>query len=113
MQTVILKLDARKMKNPDLDILTILPERVEEITNEAVYDNGYDYLSGTEIGIWLAAEDAADAAEMLLQLIQAEQFAENDLSAIAEIYISEQDSAPIADCSLFYPADESEYASEV
>lgn len=103
MQTVIIKLDARKLKNPDLDILSLLPERVEQITGDAVYDNGYDYLSRSEIGIWLAAENAADAAEMLLQLIQTEQFAENDLSETAEIYISEQDSAPLDACTCIYP----------
>ena len=106
MQTIIVKLDATKMQNPDLDILTLLPARVEEITGGAVSDNGYDYLSGTELGIWLAAENAADAAEMLLQLMQSEQFAGNDLSETAEIYISEQDSAPLADCTCIYPAAE-------
>lgn len=108
MQTIIVKLDAEKMENPDLDILTLLPARAEEVSGGLLTDNGYDYLSGSELGIWLAANQARDAAEMLLQLLQAEQFAGNDLSKTAEIYISEQDSAPLEDCRMIYPEDKTE-----
>ena len=47
------------MNNPDLDIRYVLPERIEEYTNNLVKDNGYDYLSNTELGVWLETDDSA------------------------------------------------------
>jgi hypothetical protein len=58
MQTIIIVLDSTKMSNPDLDICYSLPDRIEFLTDGRVRDNGYDYLPGTEIGIWLETEDA-------------------------------------------------------
>ena len=103
MQTIIVKLDSRKLKNPDLDILYDLPERIEQVTNEAVNDNGYDYLSRAMLGIWLAAEDAEQGAAQVLQLLKTETFSGNNLSETAEIYISEKETAALKDCRKVYP----------
>lgn len=103
METIIIKLDSEKLKNPDLDILNMLPERIEEYTNENVTDNGYDYLSDTEIAIWLAADSAKDRYKNVVELIKNEKFSNNDLSKTAEIYISEKDTADIDDCKIVYP----------
>jgi len=53
MKTVIIKLDSAKMSNPDLDIRCNLPERIEKLSNGTVRENDFDYISGTELGIWL------------------------------------------------------------
>ena len=104
MQTIIIVLNAEKMENPDLDIRYSLPDRIAEYTGNQVTDNGYDFLSGSELGIWLETEDAARGAEQAAALLRSERFSENDLSQIAEIYISEDDSAPIENCRRVYPA---------
>lgn len=49
METIIVKLDSKKLDNPDLDIIYCLPDRLEEYSNMKIRDNGYDYLSDTEI----------------------------------------------------------------
>ena len=103
MQTIVIVLYAQKMQNPDLDIRYALPERIEAYTNHQVQDNGYDYLSGTALGIWLAAEDSAKSAEQIIQLIKTETFSENDLSETAEIYISEKTCAAWENCHKIYP----------
>lgn len=90
MQTIIIVLHAERMPNPDLDIRYTLPERIEEYTNHQVTDNGYDYLSNTELGLWLETDDAVNNAEKIIQLISTERFLENDLSQTAEIYISDE-----------------------
>lgn len=61
MQTIIIKLDSQKLDNPDLDMRYTIPDYIENYTNKQITDNGYDYVneSGTELAIWLAAEDAA------------------------------------------------------
>ena len=65
MHTIVIVLDAVKMENPDLDIRYTLPERIEEYTNNQVNDNGYDYLSDTELGLWLETEDCANNGDIL------------------------------------------------
>ena len=56
MQTIIIVLDSKKMNNPDLDIRYVLPDRIEEYSNGLIRDNGYDYISNNELGIWLETE---------------------------------------------------------
>lgn len=103
MQTIIIVLDPKKMTNPDLDIRYTLPERIEEYTNNEVTDNGYDYIGGDKLGIWLETADAGKRVQAVIELIKAEQFLENDLSEVAQIYVSEQDCAKLEDCIQVYP----------
>lgn len=98
METIIIKLNPAKMENPDLDIRYVLPDRIEEYTRNEITDNGYDYLSNQELGIWLATKNAKEAVTCIIELIKTETFLDNDLTQSAEIYISEQDSAEISDC---------------
>ena len=57
MQTIVIVLNAAKMTNPDLDIRYALPDRIQEFTNNEIQDNGYDYLSDIELGLWLETND--------------------------------------------------------
>ena len=98
MQTIIVLLNAEMMTNPDLDIRYTLPERIEEYTNNQVKDNGYDYLSNTKLGLWFETDNAVNNVEKIIQLINAERFLENDLSKVAEIYISDEECALFEDC---------------
>ena len=100
MQTIIIVLDSRKMNNPDLDIRYILPERIEEYTNNLIKDNGYDYLSNTELGLWLGTDDAANNVNQVIQLISTEIFLENDLSETATIFVSEDEFAELDCCRI-------------
>ena len=103
MQTIIMVLDSKKMQNPDLDICYALPERIEEYTNNQVIDNGYDYLSDTELGLWFETDDFANNVKKIIQLINTEKFAENDLSKVAEIYVSDEECASLENCRKAYP----------
>ncbi len=103
MQTIIIVMDSRKMNNPDLDIRYVLPERIEEYTNNLIEDNGYDYLSNYELGLWLKTDDATNNVEKVIQLIKTENFLENDLSQIADIFISEDECAEFEYCHKIYP----------
>ncbi len=103
MQTIIIKLDSRKLENPDLDIIYLLPVRAEEYTDNAVSDNGYDYLNDDVIAVWLETADAGNNAAKVIELLKTERFADNDLSLSAEVYISEEDCAGIDNCERVYP----------
>ncbi len=43
MGTIAIKLNPEKLENVDLDLRYLVPERIEEVTNGKVQDNGYDY----------------------------------------------------------------------
>ena len=103
MQTIIIVLDSEKMTNPDLDIRYVLPDRIEEYTNQLVKDNGYDYLENDELALWLETEDAAKYADKIVALLNAETILENDLTLAADIYISEEANAELEQCHKVYP----------
>ncbi len=98
MQTIIIKLDSRKMKNPDLDIRYTLPERIEKITSGRISDNGYDYITDYELGIWLAADNAMEILPVVSDLIK-----NDDNLKFAEIYVSETENAEFNECKKVYP----------
>lgn len=104
MQTIVIKLDSRKMKNPDLDIRYILPERIEKITSGRITDNGYDYITDTELGIWLETENSSETFSDVIGIIKKEMFCNNDLSESAEVYISPKENAEFNKCTQVYPA---------
>ncbi|MCM1316114.1 MAG: hypothetical protein NC244_12180, partial [Alistipes senegalensis] len=95
--------NSRKMTNPDLDIRYTLPERIEEYTNNQIKDNGYDYISNTELGLWLETDNSVNNVEKIIKLIETEKFSENDLSKIADIFISEEECAEFEQCRKIYP----------
>ena len=103
MQTIIIVLDSTKMNNPDLDICYTLPKRIESYTDGRVRDNGYDYLSGTKIGIWLETEDARGNAGDVLELLKTKKILKNDLSKAADVYISEDEVAEVENCEKIFP----------
>ncbi|MDE6519772.1 MAG: hypothetical protein K2K91_04835 [Ruminococcus sp.] len=102
METIIIKLDAQKMKNPDSDIRYALPNRIEEYSNNQITDNGYDYISNSELALWFETDNAEKNVELIIQLLSAETFFDNDLSNIAEIYISDKKCADLEDCRKIY-----------
>lgn len=103
MQTIIIVLDPEKMNNPDLDIRYVLPDRIEEYSNGLIRDNGYDYLENDELAIWLETDDAKNNVEKVIQLITSELILENDLSKVADIFISEDEAAELEGCCKVYP----------
>jgi hypothetical protein len=103
MQTIIITLDSNRMENPDLDIRYILPDRIDEYTDGQVTDNGYDYITKDVMGIWLETEDASANADKIISLIESERILENDLSNVAEIYVSEEECAELEQCRKVYP----------
>ena len=103
MQTIIILLDSTKMTNPDLDIRYTLPDRIAEYTDNQIKDNGYDYISGTALGLWLETDNSVNNAEKIIKLIKTEKFSENDLSEIVDIFISEEECAELENCWKIYP----------
>ena len=106
VQTIIIVLNPGKLENPDLDLCYCIPDRIEEVSNGAIQDNGYDFIDtedgqpGPLMGIWLKTESAGENWPIIAKIFQNETFKGNDLSAAAEIYISENDTEPLENCTL-------------
>ncbi len=98
MGTIIIKLDSRKLKNPDLDIIYRLPELIEKYSNEKITDDGYDYLSDYEIAVYLKSQNTKNDCGILKKFISENEICGNNLSNTAEIYISDKDNVEINEC---------------
>lgn len=94
MQTIVIKLDSRKMKNPDLDIRYTLPDILERITSGRISDNGYDYITEYELGIWLETDNATEMLPVVSDLIGSDSNLQS-----AEIYISDRENAELCECT--------------
>ena len=106
MQTIIVKLDLRKLANLDLGISDRIVERAKTASGGAIADGNYGYFSPDgSAAVWLSAENAAEGAELLVKLFESEKFCGNDLTVAAEIYISEEEHALLFDCIRVYPAE--------
>lgn len=103
METIIIKLDSKKLENPDLDMIYTLPEEIEKFSNGKISDNGYDYLSQTEIGIWLETDNAENHYQLVIDLLKKKKFCNNDLSNSAQIWISSNEIAALETCHKVYP----------
>lgn len=103
MQTIIITLDSRKMDNPDMDIRYILPDRIDEYTDGQIADNGFDYITGDIMGIWLETENASENVDKVISLIESEEILDNDLSRAAEVFVSEEECAELEQCKRVYP----------
>ena len=105
MAAIVVSMDSRKMVNPDLDIRYLLPDRIEEWSEGAVTDDGYDYVDeeGHILAVWLETEDAAGWWPKIVELLKTEQFCGNDLSLSASVLISEESGADFDKCRQVYP----------
>ena len=106
MQTIIVVLNPGKLENPDTDLCYEVPEQIEKFSKGIIVENGYDYIENGRndlMGIWLETENAAENWKIVLQLFQKRMILQNDLSASAEIYISEQDTAELNDSIRVFP----------
>ncbi len=105
MQTIIVTLNIKKLAKIDFGIHDCIVERVSEVSSGTVVDGENGYFSPTGVGVWLAAENAKEGAELLVKLFESEKFCGNDLTKAAEIYISDSEKALLFDCERVYPAE--------
>lgn len=106
MQTIIVKLDIKKLTNVDLGISDRIVKRAETVSGGVIIDGDYGYFSPDgSAAVWLSAENAAEGAKLLVKLFESEKFCGNDLTAAAEIYISEEERALLFDCTKVFPSD--------
>ncbi|MBW6409054.1 hypothetical protein [Clostridium weizhouense] len=105
METIVIKLTPELLENPDLDLCYRVPDRIKQLSDKKIMDNGYDYLEGKNnpIGIWMKTTSAEQNYPFIIDILKKEIFLENDLSKSVEIYISKADCDELKNCKKVYP----------
>jgi hypothetical protein len=88
MSTIYVRLDPRKLQNPDLDIRYALPDLISEKSNGAVTDDGYDYAGDVPyLVIALSTEDIAQGMLWVMDTLEHARILGNDLLPAAVVAI--------------------------
>ncbi len=65
MLTIAIKIDPSRLTNPDLDIRYMIADLLTEATGGAVKDDGYDYVDGDKLLVFLSADSPENVATVL------------------------------------------------
>lgn len=81
MANIAIRLDPSKLENPDLDLRYIIPDTMEAIIGDSIYNDGYDYLSDTQhsIVVFLQSSDLDHDLQKVLEILEVEEFLGNNL----------------------------------
>jgi len=79
MLSVAIKIDLKKLSNPEADLRYQLPSHLEDITDNKVKDDGYDYTEDGDLVIFLIGDDH-DALPIILKELTNSPFQDNDLT---------------------------------
>lgn len=84
MATLAIKLDPSRMQNADLDVRYEIPDRIAEHTDGAVSDEGFDYIDGDSLVIYLGIPNK-DQVAIILRFLQDEEFCGNKILEFAKV----------------------------
>ena len=85
-------LDSNKLENPALDLRYLVPDRIEEITEKRIWNDGFDYIgekSDIMVTFSCIEEYREEDITMIIEVLKNELFLENDLSKSAVLYTSD------------------------
>lgn len=103
MGTILIKLFPNKLNNPDLDLRYIIPDRIAEITNGNVKDDGYDYLDEHSLGIFLKSDNPKEDVKNVLEILKTEMFLENDIYETGIVAICDHDDSNLDEYTVVHP----------
>ena len=79
MGEIAIKLNPKKLSNPDLDMRYSIPDRIEELSKGRIESIGYDYLEEDVnfIVIYLSSSSPETDVKEIIDILGKEQFCEN------------------------------------
>jgi hypothetical protein len=73
MYSIVIKLDPKKLANPDLDLRYRLPDLIAEKSGNLIQDDGYDYGEKSDaILVYLTTEDLEKALPIVIDTVENE-----------------------------------------
>lgn len=104
MPTIVIRLDAQKLHDPDLDLRYEIPDILAERSNGLLTDGGYDYESeDSAMHIYLATRDLDRALPLVVNLLESERLHGNGLAVASQIGVSDADVAVSTEFRIVYP----------
>lgn len=92
MAILLIRLDPRRLANPDADLRYALAERLVARAGDALTEDGYDYVGAPPfLVLYFTTRDLARASAAALSTIRTETVLENALADAALIAISPDD----------------------
>ena len=87
---ILLRINPKSLKNPDLDIRYRLPDLLTERSNGIITDNGYDYHGDVPwLVLFLNTTDAETALRCVTDVIEHERVLNNDLREAVVVAVKE------------------------
>ena len=74
MITIAIKLSPTELSNPDLDLRYQIPDRLAEVSDGSITDDGFDYLSDESMIIFLRASSEDSIANFDVSVCEREVF---------------------------------------
>jgi hypothetical protein len=85
MASIAIKLNPAELSNPDADLRYLIPKRIQEVCNESIVEDGYDYLDDGSMVIYLATDDPDTGVMKVIELLQNEKVLNNRILESAVI----------------------------
>ena len=81
MAYILIKLNPKKLSNPDANLRHFVPEIIEELTNGEIINSGYDYLcdENDTMVIYLESKNPKEDILIIRDIFKTNNFLKNDL----------------------------------
>ncbi|KLN52637.1 hypothetical protein VPARA_62610 [Variovorax paradoxus] len=108
MPSVLIRLDARLLVNPDTDLRYVIPDRLADISEGVLSNDAFDYEEGTDaMLIYLSTHNVDAALPFVINVLENEAIYDNRLADSAKVGISLLDETERpADFVVVYPSAE-------
>jgi hypothetical protein len=88
MATIVVRLDPRRLDNPDADIRYALPDLLAERSDGIISDDGYDYVGEAPLLVlFLKASEVEPAVACVVDVVQNVRVLDNDLRSAAVVAV--------------------------
>ena len=101
MGRIAIKLNPKKLTNPDLDLRYVIPDKIEELTSGKITNNGFDYLDDevSSMVVFLNCSNPEEDVASVVEIIKNHAFLGNKLYETVDIYHSNKTDEELNACN--------------
>ena len=88
MISIAISLNPQDLVNPDLDLRYLIPEKIESATDGKIQDNGYNYVDGDNIVVYMTT-DKKEIIQKAIETIEKETILGNKLAESVVVGVNE------------------------
>ncbi|WP_444928587.1 hypothetical protein ACJJIF_11985 [Microbulbifer sp. SSSA002] len=93
MGVIAIRLDPRKLENPDTDMRYDIPNKIQLHSGGTITDDGYDYLDEGDyiMVIYLSSKNPESDVDIVVDILSRNTFSGNSVLDVAQIGIKSSD----------------------